>query len=63
MPVIANIAPDGATIAGGLLLFPAYLTVISAKRQFFDQIKINPTSQLINGIFKLLQNYLIILEE
>ena len=47
-------APDGATIAG---LTPAF-TVISAKIQFLDQVKINYTSQLINGIFKALQKLL-----
>ena len=55
---IWNSNPAGATIAGGLLLFPASLTVISAKTQFFDEVKINSTSQLINGIFKLLQKLL-----
>ena len=33
----------------------AFLVVISAKAQFLDQIKINSTSQLISGIFKLFQ--------
>ena len=45
----------GATIAGGSLLFPVAVTVISAKAQFFDQDKINSISQLINAIFKVLQ--------
>ena len=35
-----------------------FATVISAKTQFFDQVKINSTSQLISGIFKLLQKLL-----
>ena len=35
-----------------------FATAISAKTQFFDQIKINSTSQLINGIFKALQKLL-----
>ena len=35
-----------------------FATAISAKIQFFDQIKINSTSQLINGIFKALQKLL-----
>ena len=52
--VILNFAPDGATIAG---LTPAFI-VISAKTQFLDQVKINSTSQLINGLFKLLQKLL-----
>ena len=52
--VILNFAPDGATIAG----LAAAFTVISAKTQFLDQVKINSTSQLINGIFKLLQKLL-----
>ena len=54
--VILNSNPVGATIAG---LSPcAALTVISAKTQFLDQVKINSTSQLISGIFKLLQKLL-----
>ena len=55
MSVILNSNAVGATIAGGSLLFPASLSVISAKAQFLDQVKINSTSQLISGIFKLLQ--------
>ena len=47
MSVILNIAPDGVTFA-----------VISAKTQFSDQVKINSTSQLIRGIFKLIQKLL-----
>ena len=35
------------------------LGVISAKIRFLDQVKINSTSQLINGIFKALHNYFI----
>ena len=35
-----------------------FATVISAKTQFFGQVKINSTSQLINGILKLLQKLL-----
>ena len=54
--VILNFAPDGATIAG--LSSCGFLVVISAKTQFFDQVKINSTSQLISGIFKLLQKLL-----
>ena len=45
--VISNFNSVGATIAG--LAF----TVISAKTQFFNQVKINSTSQLISGISKL----------
>ena len=56
MSVILNSNPVGGTIAG--LLPCAFLLVISAKTQFFDQVKINSTSQLINGIFKLLQKLL-----
>ena len=55
MSVISNSNLVGATIAGGSLLFPAFISVISAKTQFLDQVKINSTSQLISGIFKLLQ--------
>ena len=49
--VYLNFAPDGSTIAG----LAAASTVISAKTKFLDQVKINSTSQLISGIFKLLQ--------
>ena len=54
MSVILNIAPDGATIIGS----ESASTVISSKTQFLDQVKINSTSQLINGIFKALQKLL-----
>ena len=54
--VILNFAPAGATITG--LSLSACLVVISAKTQFFDQIKINSTSQLISRIFKFLQKLL-----
>ena len=53
--VTSNIAP-GATIAG--LLPSASLVVISAKTQFFDQVKVSCTSQLISAIFKALQKLL-----
>ena len=46
MSVIRNSNLAGTAIAGGLLLFPAALTVISAKAQFLDQVKINSISQL-----------------
>ena len=52
--VILNVAPDGAAIAGSA----SASTVIPAKTQFLDQVKINSTSQLINRIFKLLQKLL-----
>ena len=51
--VISNSNPLGGTIAG--LLPCAFLLVVSAKTQTFDQVKINSTSQLISGIFKLFQ--------
>ena len=54
--VILNAAPDGAKIAG--LLPSASLVAISAKTQFFDKVKISSNSQLISGIFKLLQRLL-----
>ena len=54
--VTLNFAPDGATIAG--LLPSASLAAISTKTQFFDQVKISSNSQLISGIFKLLQRLL-----
>ena len=49
-----NFAPDGATIAESA----AVSTVISAKTQFLNQVKINYTAQLISEIFKLLQKLL-----
>ena len=54
--VVLNVAPDEATIAG----LAAAFTVISAKTQFLDQVKINSTSQLISGISK---DYLSVLAE
>ena len=54
--VFFNVVADGATIAESPPC--AALTVISAKTQFLDQFKINSTSQLISGIFKLLQKLL-----
>ena len=51
--VISNVNTTGAAIAG--LPPSASLVVISAKTQFFDQVKINSTSKLISGIFKILQ--------
>ena len=53
---ILNSNPVGATIAG--LLPCASLSVVSAKTQFLDQVKINSTSQLTTGIFKLSQKLL-----
>ena len=52
--VILDFAPDGATITK---LTPAF-TVTLAKTQFLDQVKVNSSSQLINGISKLLQKLL-----
>ena len=40
------------------LLHSASFVVISAKTQFFEQVKINSTSQLISGIFNFLQKLL-----
>ena len=57
-PVICNSNPVGATNAGGSLLPPAALAVISAKTSFLDQVKINSISELINYIFKVLQKLL-----
>ena len=51
---IWNIAPDEGT-NGGLRIA---LTNISAKTQFFEHVKINSISQLINDISKLLQKLL-----
>ena len=56
--VVWNSNPVGATIAAESLLFPTALTVISGKAQFLDQVKINSVSQLINGIFNVLQKLL-----
>ena len=54
--VISNVISAGGTIAR--LLPCAFLLVISAKTQSLDQIKINSTSQLINGMFKAFQKLL-----
>ena len=51
---VLNVGPDGATISGLASAF----TAMSAKTKFLDQVKINSTSQLINGIFKALQKLL-----
>ena len=56
--VIWNSNPVGATNAVGSLFFPAAFTVISAKAQFLDQVKIYSISQLVNGIFKVLPKVL-----
>ena len=52
--VISNFNSVGATIAGLASAF----TVVSAKTQFFDLVKINSTSQLNNGMFKVFQKLL-----
>ena len=52
--VILNVAPDGATIAESA----SASTVISAKTQILDQVRIISTSQSINGISKFLQKLL-----
>ena len=54
VPVILNSNSVGATIAG----LTSGITVISAKTQFLDQVEIDSISQLISGIFKLLQKLL-----
>ena len=54
--VILNSNPVGAIMTG--LSPSASLTVISVKIEFLDQVKINSTSQLISGTFKLLQKLL-----
>ena len=56
MSAILNVAPDGAAITG--LPPSASLVVILAKTQFSDQVKISSTSQLISGMFKVLQKLL-----
>ena len=56
--LIWNSNPLGATIAGGSLLFAAALPVISAKAHLLGQVRSNSISQLINGIFKVLQKLL-----
>ena len=40
-----------------------FAAVISDKTQFSDQVKISSISQLIDGIFKVSQNCLSVLEE
>ena len=59
--VVLNSNPLGGTITGSLPC--AFLLVISAKTEFFDQTKIISTSQLISGIFKFSKNYLNVLVE
>ena len=54
--VISNLISAGGAIAG--LLPCEFLLVMSAKTKFFDQVKINSTSQLISRIFKLFQKLL-----
>ena len=56
MSAILNVVPDGAAITG--LPPSASLVVILAKTQFSDQVKISSTSQLISGMFKVLQKLL-----
>ena len=56
--VIWNSNPVGAAIAGGSLFCSTAHTVILAKAKFFDQVKIDCISQLINDIFKVLQKLL-----
>ena len=56
MSVILDSNPVGATIAG--LSASAFLVIISLKTQFLGHVKINSTSQLISGIFELLQKLL-----
>ena len=54
--VVLNSNSAVETIAG--LLTCAFLLVILTKTQFLAQVKINSTSQLISGVFKLLQKLL-----
>ena len=54
--LILNSNPFGGTIAG--LLPCVFLLVVSAKTQFFDQVKVNSTSQFISGIFQPYQKLL-----
>ena len=56
--VISNFNSVGATIAGLASAF----TVISAKTQFFDQVKINSTSLLMEYL-SFSKNYLNVLVE
>ena len=52
--VISNFHSVDAIIAGSATRFAILLT----KAQFFNQVKINSTSKLISGIFKLIQKLL-----
>ena len=52
--VISKSNSVGATIAG----LTSGFAILSVKTQFSDHVKINSSSQLINGIFKLLQKLL-----
>ena len=56
---ILKVAPIGATIAttGGSALGLAAVFVKSVKTQSLDHVKVKDTSQLINGIHNVLQNY------
>ena len=53
--VTENSTPVGALIAGGFRCAFAARVVILVKTQFLDHVKIRFTSQLINGLFKVLQ--------
>ena len=54
--VILNSNPVGATISGSSPSASFFCHINQST--FFEQVKINSTSQLIIGIFKLLQNLL-----
>ena len=45
-------------LAAAIARLAAASTVISAKTQILDQVKIKSTSQLISGVFKVLQKLL-----
>ena len=60
VPVIWNVADVGVWILGkigSVLQFPS-LVVLLINTQFLDQVKISSISQLINGIFRVLQKLL-----
>ena len=59
--VILNVAFSGLSICLSIgSLESASLVDLSISTQFLNQVKINSTSQLINGIFKLLQKLLMV---
>ena len=53
-----NVAPVGASVAGGIPCALAAVVVISAKTQFIEQVNVKNTSQLTCGIFNVFEKLL-----